>query len=354
MMICMFFLIFIVSITYVSAYFYYIDYKCEQKICHEGEEVTWFVTIENEGLHKMEFTKIEIFDMKNNDLVAEFNSGFNPLSSQRGNSIVVWQNKNVTVNITGVIPRQNYYRKFLYYPCITNAVLDTYALSKYEEYETTHCYKENHSVDVVECLSDDHCKLDSVCNYQQCTKLRCGECQYIVDHQCVDYECCKSSDCNFDEECVNNSCYKLDCDYDEHIVNNSCVELNCSTQEIAIDHVCEKLVCAFDEERINNSCVRLDCADNQYINNHRCLELNCSPVETAFNHTCIKLECDYDEKPIDHKCVKLNCQFYESIENHRCVRNNSIILKFSLELFAIIMIIIFLILDMRRYKTLKR
>ena len=47
----------------------------------------------------------------------------------------------------------------------------------------------------------------------------------------------------------------------------------------------------------------------------------------------------------------LDCYFFQDIKNNSCVSNKSVIFKSIFEVFAIIAIIIFLVLDIMKYET---
>ncbi|MBS3067590.1 carboxypeptidase regulatory-like domain-containing protein [Candidatus Micrarchaeota archaeon] len=59
----------------------------------------------------------------------------------------------------------------------------------------------------VGCSNDNICKTDESCNTSeyQCEKVE-GECGYAKEHQWVNYECCKDSDCKTGYKCDNNVC----------------------------------------------------------------------------------------------------------------------------------------------------
>lgn len=345
--------IFPICAIFSGAYYYSLDYSCKNETCIEGEQITWQITLANDGNHKMEFTKIELHDMLTKEVVAKYEPAFNPQNSERGESVVVYPYRKKTINFTSTLPKQNWLREFAYYPCITNAVIDTYSLSLYENYETTHCYEENYTVDVAECLSSNDCAAGSYCLYEKCLKLSCGQCQGIVDHKCVDYECCEGSDCSPNQACINNSCTYLNCLSDEFVFNNSCTRLNCTQEQYIEDHECVLLECKEDEFAFNHSCISLDCGQDELAMGHRCKKIQCLGTEYLSNKTCVKLSCKDNQAASGHKCNDLKCRFYQKIAEHACVNNNSVIFKLMLEIFAFAMISIFIYLDIKEYRKNK-
>lgn len=340
---------FLVCIFSANAYFFNIEAKCRYDVCYEGEKAEWIVEIYNQGKHQIEFTTIEIFNI-NNSLIAKLRIPFQPFNSERGDVIYVGPDKKVILHLNGTIPSATYENKLVYYPCFTNTKTNSFIIAKYGEYEETHCYEENYTIDVAECVVNRNCDSDEQCLYNYCRKLNCDKCQYISEHDCLDHECCSSEDCAFNQNCTNNNCVDLDCKDNQYIENRTCVTLNCREDEYILNKNCEKLNCSFDEFALNHSCVLLNCPYNQFIEDHMCKNLDCKEDEFAKNHTCERLYCQPDETIINHSCAKLRCRLIEKIENNTCVRDNTIILKLLFEVFVIILIIIFLKLDADKYK----
>lgn len=336
------------SIQWVNAYFYNITYKCKGNICIEGQQAEWYVTISNFGSRVMEYTAIELLDAVNGSIFVKLERPFHPQSSIRGSLIVVSQNEKVTVNLSGTVPRANYQQNLIYYPCFTKTVTDSYIISRYGEYETRNCYKENLTMPVIQCISDDNCDSDEYCGLSNCLQLDCGECQYIEDNACVNYECCSSEQCGFNEVCKNNACEKLNCKFNEYIENRTCKALNCGFDEYMANQSCKKLNCSYSEFVFNHTCKKLECQENEFIEEHECKP--CKADEYAMDYTCRPLKCLYNETPVNHTCIPLNCYFFQKAENHVCINAKSVIFKLILEIAAIIAIIIFLILDVRKYE----
>ncbi|MBI2575198.1 hypothetical protein HYV82_04920 [Candidatus Woesearchaeota archaeon] len=155
------------------------------------------------------------------------------------------------------------------------------ATDKYNFYDSAACS------DKPACSADSECLEDESCEDGACIKLRCGECAYIENHACKQYECCGNSDCGEDSYCALNRCLKLACLEDEGIT----------------DHACQKLQCAPDEKAENGSCVKLQCAED----------------ELAGGNKCSKLKCAENEKPQNHECMQLKCGFLQKAEKHGCV-----------------------------------
>ena len=109
---------FILNVEWVNANLYYnlynISYKCKDNICIEGQRAEWLVTIYNPGNRVVEYTTIELLDAVNDSIIAELKIPFFPLSSDRGDIIVVKQNSKVTINLSGKIPGANYQQNLFY------------------------------------------------------------------------------------------------------------------------------------------------------------------------------------------------------------------------------------------------
>ncbi|MBI2142483.1 hypothetical protein HYU15_03280 [Candidatus Woesearchaeota archaeon] len=157
------------------------------------------------------------------------------------------------------------------------------ATDKYNFYDSAACS------DKPSCSSDIECLGDESCEDGACTKLRCGECAYIENHDCKQYECCGNSDCEDGGYCALNRCLKLACFEDEQMSN----------------HACEKLQCAPDEKAENGSCVKLQCAEDEIAGNNRCSKLQCKESEKPQNHECVQLKCGFLQKAEKHSCVSI-------------------------------------------------
>lgn len=62
-----------------------------------------------------------------------------------------------------------------------------------------------------ECVVDADCAFDEFCSAGICEKVVCG-CGYIVDHRCVEYECCMDADCETAEMCYQHECIQKELD----------------------------------------------------------------------------------------------------------------------------------------------
>ena len=56
------------------------------------------------------------------------------------------------------------------------------------------------------CCEDAGCLGEQSCEDQQCIEPVCGKCQYLVEHVCIDYECCENKDCPEDRWSTALSC----------------------------------------------------------------------------------------------------------------------------------------------------
>jgi hypothetical protein len=146
------------------------------------------------------------------------------------------------------------------------------------------------------CKYNSECTSDEACINSLCTKLNCGDCQYLEDHECKSYECCSENDCKGTQTCE----------------QKSCVEINCETNKHANNHVCV-----------------WNCVGNS----------NCNQNEECINHNCYELKCANNEISVNHKCNLLNCGFFKKPTNHECV-NNPVTISFSVIILLILIILI--------------
>lgn len=334
-----------------GAYFYNITPSCANDICIEGEIATWNVVISNSGKSEVEYTGVELFDTANSTLFASLSLPFYPLSDKRGDLIVVRQNEKATVNLTGRLPKANYGQLLVYYPCFTTTITDSYIIAKENKYESRQCYNANETMQVLECISSNNCNSEEYCSFNSCLKLRCTECQYTKNHACADYKCCSHEQCKFDESCANNTCRQLGCNVNEYIQNHTCIFLNCAMDEMIMNKSCSKLNCSFDEAAFNHTCKKLDCSQNESIMDHACRLLQCKENEYAENHSCRPLQCSGNETVLNHACIPLDCYFFQDAVGHACRNNRQVILKSALEIIIIIAIIVFFVLDFRKYES---
>jgi len=343
--VCMFF----ISVLSVFS-FYSVDPVCPTGVCVSGETVFWNVTIENRGYSRSEYAQIEIVDTKRNVAIALFDPDFFPLQDEQGDLLLVLPQKKRSIVIEGIMPSGDRENMFYYYPCFSIAVTDGNFIYRTQEiYEIRQCYP-NESVRVRACTADSHCSTNKYCVHGNCVALVCEDCQYERNHICNDYECCSSDSCVDSAACIDNVCFSLECAENEFVFNHSCVSLGCAPDEIGRNHSCVSLECLESEGFVDHSCVVLDCAENEVVFNHSCVSLECDDNEFAQEHSCASLSCAYNERIVDNTCVPLNCWFFERIEDHECVARKEQIKDVSFESIAVFAIIIFLIIDFRKFR----
>ncbi|MBD3361846.1 hypothetical protein GF358_03580 [Candidatus Woesearchaeota archaeon] len=74
----------------------------------------------------------------------------------------------------------------------------------------------------------------------------CGECQYLRNGICVDYDCCDNWDCNNNEQCR----------------NHQCITLNCGSCGYAENHVCQEFFCCSNDECDDSDSTTYDVCNN--------------------------------------------------------------------------------------------
>ena len=121
-------------------------------------------------------------------------------------------------------------------------------------------YLKNNTCFDYECCSDSGCGANETCSNNQCTSLNCTSCQYAENHKCVNYECCNNTDCETNKTCVYNSCINIShacassCDDRANWTIDYCNETNGLCEHIKIVPYCGNLVCELDAGETNATC----------------------------------------------------------------------------------------------------
>jgi hypothetical protein len=160
---------------------------------------------------------------------------------------------------------------------------DTCERGKYAFYDSYAC------TDLPSCTANKECMDSERCEDNLCLPISCGSCQYLGEHECIDFACCGDTDCNIGSSCVGGTCQPLNCEFDEHIVENNCEPLICEEDEYLSNQTCSKLNCAEDEVAINHICQPLNCADNETVVDNSCEPLNCGFLKTVKNNKCMNI-----------------------------------------------------------------
>ena len=157
------------------------------------------------------------------------------------------------------------------------------------------------------CCEDTGCLGEQTCQNHKCIEPICNSCQYLNNHICIDYECCKNEDCDnnqycLDHKCINFECIKdSQCENDEICQANKCIKLVCYSCQYASDHKCIDYECCEDEDCvggqlcINHDCEELTCGECQYLENNQCVEYTC----------CEDGDCDKNEVCQNHECYQV-------------------------------------------------
>ena len=184
---------------------------------------------------------------------------------------------------------------------------DKCSQKKYNFYKSAEC------TEATTCTINSDCFEDEFCENWTCKELECGECQYIEERLCVDYECCSDEVCPLDERCENHACVNYNCNDNEIPFDHICKELTCQENEIAVNHSCQELNCAKEEAAVNHTCVKLECQGNEVIREHACENLQCAEDEVAENHVCNKLSCGTLQKAYNHRCTNYIVYFFKRL-----------------------------------------
>jgi hypothetical protein len=343
----------VVCITNTWALDYRINVACENGVCMKGQTAEWNITITNNGDKTLDIVGIELIDFFNHTIIASWNTTYEPIISQIDDVFRVYAGESGTKNITGKLPAPNDNKALVYYLCFENTVRAP-EFEKYSIYTKRVCYDYTYEkMPLIECIDNSLCSFKEYCSNELCKKLVCKDCQYPEAHKCVNFECCYNSTCQNDQFCMGNLCLNLNCSTNEQPINHSCQPLNCSREEMYVDHTCLTLNCSEEESYVNHTCVNLSCKEDEFFYNHSCKILDCAFDEGLFNHTCVPLNCLFNETAVKHMCKPLDCRFFERKIAHQCVPDKPLIFKLSIESTVILIAILILIIDIRRYEAKK-
>lgn len=340
--------------------FYTLQYRCMDEVCIRGRKVEFEVNISNSGNKPVRVKSIRALDSSDFKTIAFGNKSTLVYSLvqapeiNRTNYIEVDPNERKTIKMYGILPEANDgdYLNFRF--CVTlKSPLDSWkSVSKQgysEEYE--YCYSTIYRIIVKDCERIDECAEDETCISNDCVKIECGECQYISEHGCHDYECCYDSECKLDEACEENECVTVECNSDEnrtmYLVNHTCTETPCPNGSVLQNFTCIKKECRYDQKMVNYTCIDLECKDYESILDHECVKLQCAEDEYAFNHSCVKLRCSDSQEYFNHTCRNIKCGIYRKAMYHKCVFNTLLIIETVL-LFVIIGLAL---LDYHKYES---
>jgi len=349
-----------------NALFYELSYQCPNE-CVRKEEVIWNISLINVGEEDVDIAQLMIVEIKDDGIVAETmeseltTDDLEIIGSNKTTVTRIKRDESANFTIEGTLPNPNYNNSLVYHFChlIRNK------LEHWQKVGPTNffCYPENHTIEIVDCTSNYDCKIDAYCSNKSCITLDCNECQYLGEHECIDYGCCSDEDCALNEACIDHNCTILNCtdvtkvveindkiDEDEdqvkendkdiledkgvieeeditkaYLVNHSCSFEPCAEDEIIRNYMCREADCRYDEFIANYVCKELNCSwDEGYVNNS-CQKLNCSLGEGIKDHECRPLECDYDEYLFNYSCKELYCRFFQKAEEHECRINSNLV-----------------------------
>jgi len=97
----------------------------------------------------------------------------------------------------------------------------------------------------------------------------CGECQYLRNGECVDYECCDNWDCDNNEQCR----------------NHQCVALNCGSCRYAENHVCQEYFCCSNDQCDDSDSTTYDVCNNPGTKLAECIFTPITQQAEVIQHT---------------------------------------------------------------------
>jgi parallel beta-helix repeat protein len=131
-----------------------------------------------------------------------------------------------------------------------------------------------------ECTDNDECDSDQRCLLYTCVDLECG-CGYASNHACIDYACCKDSDCSGNQTC----------DLEGHV----CAAVSCGCPEKISNHQCSI--------PLGYCCNDLLCEENETCEDHACVERTLSfrmPETLVYGENVTVLVLDQDDNPVSN------------------------------------------------------
>jgi len=273
---------------------YELQHFCPLDVCLGNGQVTFALKLSQDKL-RVQYTGIDIID-----------TGINYTISQRKNlALNVTPGKNISFTMSGVLPNVQSKMDVEVVPCFTFFILDDKNNRSGQEASTCGSLPINITVyakaDLL-CTKSSECQFDSKCMQNTCVPVKCGECQYIESHGCKDFECCSSAACPAGQQCQKNICIDVVCMPDERIIDHKCEPLKCDANEKAVDGRCEKLNCTVDEKIVEHECIPLGCRDDEIVVQRTCKKFECTSNRVPFNHTCIDLVCGFFQRPIESEC----------------------------------------------------
>ena len=195
---------------------------------------------------------------------------------------------------------------------IVLAVTGSFSKSEEENYDLENCtndsciqalcgdchYVENETCYEYECCNNSVCGENETCQDHVCGELVCGDCQYIENQTCLNYTCCSNSDCydsnaSTTDRCKNQGTLDSEC---EHLDYNCLVNADCND-----DNHSTKDRCLVATKKCSNELID-DCIDND----HFCPE-DCNHTE------------DNDCEATDECNVSADCNDNDTSTNDYCV-----------------------------------
>ena len=332
----------------VSGVLYNITVGCENNTCVKGESANWTIAIENKGDEDIELVDIRLIDSRDNStfLFYPTEEKINTFNLDHKEHILIIPNKKKTISVEKAVPTPENNAFFSFYACFNTTIRrDDTDLIVEKIYGIEKCFNQLFIINVNDCIADSQCHSNQTCKSKSCINIRCNGCQYISNHQCMDYNCCEHSACSKNQYCFNHSCTSLGCNATQYTFNHTCTELNCFENQSFFNHSCIDLTCTDIEISKNHTCQRIFCAENEFLVNKSCKKLPCKETQSYFNHSCIELHCKSGEIAFNHTCFTPDCNGLQNFINGSCRYDLLAIISVSMEIvsFGIIILVLYLL-----------
>jgi len=131
------------------------------------------------------------------------------------------------------------------------------------------------------CCEDTGCLGDQQCEQNSCIDAECGECQYLKNNKCVDYDCCDDDACGTTQECTENKCTKVECTACEYAENHQC-----NTALCCLDSGCDDSLNSTTDKCQNPGKSTAQCTNTQETQAQCTLNSECNDNDDSTSDRC--------------------------------------------------------------------
>lgn len=277
----------------------------------DDELIDYIKNQKKRGLSDLEIKKVlKDFNWNDNDIENAF-SNINSFNNINIDKLDLNNKKNNEINYSKYFKENNYFKKknLIFGLIILLLIGIIFGFYIYNKPPKAFCGNGiiDQGEDYFNCCIDVPCPGDSKCVNDICVDPICGDCQYLQNNICLDYECCTHDQCD-NLFCVDNSCVNItcgDCQYLDEILLE-CVSFACCEDSDCGTGIC---VNAFSKEARCQQPKKYSLGENitlfngenlrfDYKNNSEVLELISSGEDSLFRISGIVFELSLGEKKV--------------------------------------------------------